>query len=132
MKGFTVLKKMVDKLVNAKAGEWEQCLGAALWAHRVSHSVVMGYTPYFLTYGRHPITPKQQLLSRRLGSGPTLLAERLDTLSLAFQDAARHTEDSRHYNMVLCNRKPMLVSCHLLLSLPRAGQAWTLIGITGL
>ena len=99
------IKEMVHKLVNAKAGEWEQCLGAALWAHRVRHSVVTGYTPYFLTYARHPITPKQQLLNRRLGSGPTLLAKRLDTLSLAFQEAAHHTEDSHHYNMVRLQQK---------------------------
>ena len=93
------IKEIIRKLVNAKAGEWERCLGPALWAHRVSHSVVTGYTPYFLTYGRHPITPKQKLLSCAIGSSESILAERLDTLSSAFQEAARRTEESRHSNM---------------------------------
>ena len=118
---------MVCKLVNAKAGEWEQCLGDALWAHRVSHSVVTGYTPNFLTYGRHPITPKLQLLSRMLGSGPMLLAERLDTLSLAFQEQCA-IQKIIVVTWCACDTKLMPVSCHLgtmPVYLHRAGQAWT-------
>ena len=92
------LKDILRKMVNAQGTRWEECLGPALYAHRVSHSVVTGYTPYMLQYGRHPITPKQKLLSRRLGDGPALLASRLDDLSLAFKEAARRTEESRLYN----------------------------------
>ena len=79
------IKEIIQKLVNSRASHWE-CLGPALWVHREGCSVVTGYTPYFLTFGRHPITPKQKLLNRRMGSGPQLLAERLDELSLAFQE----------------------------------------------
>ena len=38
------IKEMIRKLVNSRAGAWEDCLGPALWAHRVSCSVVTGYT----------------------------------------------------------------------------------------
>ena len=96
------LKALIRKLVNSKASQWENCLGPALWAHRVSTSVVTGYSPYF---GRHPITPKQKLLSRPTGTGPELLAERLDELSAAFKEAARNTEESRVYNMARLQKR---------------------------
>ena len=93
------IKEIIRTLVNSRASDWEGCLNPALWAHQVSCSVVTGYTPYCLTFGRHPITSKQKLLNRRMGSGPELLTERLDELSLAFQEVARRTEASRYYNM---------------------------------
>ena len=107
------IKNMIRKLVNSRAGDWERCLGPALWAHRTSCSVVTGYTPYFLTYGRHPIVPKQKLLSRQANSGPELLAERLDELSLAFKEAARRTAESRVYNMQRLQRQANAKELHL-------------------
>ena len=91
-------KPLKEKLVNARSANWEKCLGPALWAHRVSQSVVTGFTPYFLTYGMHPVVPKKMLFSHKEGSGPQWIGEHLDELSLAFKDAARNTEDSRFYN----------------------------------
>ena len=92
------LKQILSRLVNARGGEWEECLGPALWAHRVSTSSVTGYSPYYLTYGRKPAVPHLRLLQRVIGTERDVLASRLDELSQAFKDAARHTEASRIYN----------------------------------
>lgn len=92
------LKGMLAKLVNARGGEWEECLGPALWGHRVSTSVVTGYSPYFLTFGRKPAVSHTRLLQRIEGMERDVLASRIDELSRAFKDAARNTEASRAYN----------------------------------
>ena len=92
------LKNILRKLVNARSGEWEDCLGSALWAHRVSASVVTGYNPYFLTFGRQPPVPWARLLCTPEGTETDVLAALLDELSRAFKDAARRTEESRLYN----------------------------------
>ena len=92
------LKNILRKLVNARSGEWEDCLGSALWAHRVSASVVTGYNPYFLTFGRQPPVPWARLLCTPEGTETDVLAARLDELSRAFKDATRRTEESRLYN----------------------------------
>ena len=92
------LKDILRKLVNARSGEWEDCLGPALWAHRVSTSLVTGYTPYFLTFGRQPQVPFARILCTPEGTEGHVLATRLDELSRAFKDAAQHTEESRLYN----------------------------------
>ena len=92
------LKQILSRLVNARGGEWEECLVPALWAHRVSTSSVTGYSLYYLTYGRKPAVSHLRLLQRVEGTERDVLASRLDELSQAFKDAARHTEASRIYN----------------------------------
>ena len=92
------LKSKLKKLVNSHVSKWEDVLGAALWSHRISTSSVTSYTPFFLQYGRNALPPRQRLLNRRLGSGHPNIAERIDTLSRAFDEAARNTEASRIHN----------------------------------
>ena len=67
------IKDMIRKVVNSRAGAWEDCLRPALWEHRVSCSVVTGYTPYFLTFGRHAIAPKQSCWIAKQGQAPKCL-----------------------------------------------------------
>ena len=93
------LKDMIRKLVNHKASEWEDCLGHALWAHRISTSTVTGFTPFYLQYGRRPRAPLTKLLNRTEGDDPRAIGERIDELARAFKEAARSTEDSRRYNL---------------------------------
>ena len=93
------LKDMIRKLVNHKASEWEDCLGHALWAHRISTSSVTGFTPFFLQYGRRPRAPPTKLLNRTEGDDPRAIGERIDELARAFKEAARSTEESRRYNL---------------------------------
>ena len=99
------LKMMVRKLVNARARDWEDKLGPALWAYRISCSNTTNYSPFMLTYGRPPIAPKQKLYARQQGAGPELIAERLDELSLAFKDAAQNAEAARVYNLARLRRE---------------------------
>ena len=93
------LKDMIRKLVNHQSNAWEDCLGQALWAHRISTSTVTGFTPYFLQYGRRPRAPLTRLLNRTEGDDPRAIGERIDRLAQAFKEAARSTEDSRRYNL---------------------------------
>ena len=93
------LKDMIRKLVNHQSNAWEDCLGQALWAHRISTSTVTGFTPYFLQYGRPPRAPLTRLLNRTEGDDPRAIGERIDRLAQAFKEAARSTEDSRRYNL---------------------------------
>ena len=93
------LKDMIRKLVNHKASDWEDCLGQALWAHRISTSSVTGFTPFYLQYGRRPRAPLTKLLNRTEGDDPRAIGERIDELARAFKEAARSTEDSRRYNL---------------------------------
>ena len=50
------LKNVLRKLVNNRSAEWEEQLGAALWAHRVTRGP-NGFTPFQLQYGREPRVP---------------------------------------------------------------------------
>ena len=93
------LKDMIRKLVNHQSSNWEDCLGQALWAHRISTSSVTGFTPFFLQYGRRPRAPLTKLLNRTEGDDPRAIGERIDRLAQAFQEAARSTEESRRYNL---------------------------------
>ena len=92
------IKAILRKLVNARGGEWEDCLGPALWDHRVSTSDVTGYSPYFLTYGRQPPVPWARLWAPPAEAENHVLASRVEELSEAFREAAKHTERSRLYN----------------------------------
>ena len=92
------IKAILRKLVNARGSEWEDCLGPALWAHRVSTSDVTGYSPYFLTYGRQPPVPWARLWAPPAETENHVLASRVEELSEAFREAAKRTERSRLYN----------------------------------
>ena len=92
------LKQLLSKLVNAQGGEWEECLGPALWGHRLSTSTVTWYSPYFLTFGQKPGLPHLRLLQHVEGTERDVLATRIDELSKAFKEVAHDTEASKAYN----------------------------------
>lgn len=92
------MKSMIRKLVNNRACEWEDQLGQALWAHRISTSTVTGYTPFFLQYGRKPRAPLTRMLGRTEGCDSRAIGDRIDRLAQAFKEAARATQESRKYN----------------------------------
>lgn len=92
------LKQIIRKLVTKWNSRWEEELGHALFAHRISTSIVTGYTPYFLMYGRRPRIPASSMLRRLEGEDPTVVGDRLDALASALKEAARNTEESRKHN----------------------------------
>ena len=51
------LKDSIRKLVNNQTARWEEELGQALWAYRVSDSKARGSSPFYLLYGREPDRP---------------------------------------------------------------------------
>ena len=89
------LKTMLKRLINGQRAHWEDQLGVALYAYRISTSTVTGHTPFMLQYCRPPRAPLTRLLdedqSRTLGNRLQLQAELM-------QEAARATADSRRYN----------------------------------
>ena len=119
-------KQLLTKLANGRGGEWEDCLGPALWAHRVSTSSVTGYSPFFLTFGRRPWLPHQGLLRPVEGTERDVLASRIHDLSQAFKEAARRTEESRVYNRERLARQAragvLHVGDHVVVFASEAGQ----------
>ena len=83
------LKSIIRKLVNNNPNSWEEVLGHALWAVRISTSTVTGFTPFFLQFGRRPRVPLSKMLGRTDGSDPRAIGARIELLSDAFKQAAR-------------------------------------------
>src|SRR5260221_9916726 len=49
--------KAIWKVVQGDTGQWLSWLGYALWANRTMVKRNMGYLPYYLLYGQHPLHP---------------------------------------------------------------------------
>lgn len=92
------MKDMLKKMVNSRAADWEKYLGDVLLAYRTTVSGSTGFSPFFLTYGRHPNRPHTNLLYRQLGDEKTEVARRVDDLADAVQEAVRNRAISRQYN----------------------------------
>ena len=52
-----MLFHMIGKLVCDKKAQWEQCLPELLQAYNSTRSVVTGYWPHYLMFGRHACLP---------------------------------------------------------------------------
>ena len=52
-----MLFRMVGKLASDKIAQWEQHLPELLWAYNSTRSVVTGYSPHYLMFGRCPCLP---------------------------------------------------------------------------
>ena len=48
---------MIGKLLHNKKAQWEQHLPELLQAYNSTQSVVTGYSPHYLMFGRHPCLP---------------------------------------------------------------------------
>ena len=90
------LKELLNKAINNQPATWENNLGSALQAQRVSVHASTGYTPFFLMYGRQPREPLNFLLHKDC---PTyMFGPRLAEMTQAFQEARRQTEKVRKWN----------------------------------
>ncbi len=49
--------KAIWKVIQGDTGQWPLWLGYALWADRTTVKRNMGYSPYYLLYGQHPLHP---------------------------------------------------------------------------
>ena len=94
------MKDMLKKMVNSRAGQWEHFLGDVLTAYRTTCSGSTGFTPFYLTYGRHPNRPHGNLLHRDLDDVKTSAGRRVDALAEALQEAVCNRKVSRQYNIL--------------------------------
>ncbi len=89
------LKRILKKMINGERADWEDRLGTALAAYRISTSVVTGHSPFMLRYAHPPRFP----LTRLLGDDPSRnFNNRLELQADLMQAAAKATEDSRVHN----------------------------------
>ena len=51
------LRHMIGKLDLEKCRKWVSYLGSVLIAYNTTRLLVMGYSPYFLMFGRRPLLP---------------------------------------------------------------------------
>ena len=51
------LEDMLRIFVNYRLDNWDECLTAAEFAYNNSVQALSGYSPFYLDYGQHPITP---------------------------------------------------------------------------
>ena len=96
------LKEMLSRLINNDHHNWESQLAAALTAYRHSTSVVTGYTPFYLLYGRRGRLPLVK--SFQVATGPAHNA-RLYELAKALTNAKEMTARSRQYNRERINQR---------------------------
>jgi transposase InsO family protein len=88
------LKGVLKKLVNSRAGKWEEALGEAIMAYRTVSSDSTKFSPFYLTYGRHPIKGRERRVTGTEGE-KQMLAYRVDELSRALEQAVHNREESR-------------------------------------
>ena len=97
------LKELLQKAVNNQPSTWENHLGSALQAQRVSVHASTGFTPFFIMYGRHPREPLNFLLHKDL---PTYqFGPRLAEMTDAFKTARIQTEATRTWNRNRISKK---------------------------
>ena len=96
-------KEMLTKRINNQPESWEDHVGDALFAHRISVSSVTGYSPYYLMYGRQPRVPLTRLL--QASTKASHFGNRLDNLAEAFSNTQQNTRDVRQANRDRINKK---------------------------
>lgn len=92
------LKTILRKLVNSRANRWEEFLGDAILAYRTVCSGSTGFSPFYLTYGRHPNKPFLGIKRTKEDGEEFNLARQVEDLSLALKEAVENREFSRRYN----------------------------------
>src|SRR5260370_36508293 len=55
--GHRVWIESMWHVLKGKTNEWPSFVGYILWADQVTTKKNMGYTPYYLLYGQHPLMP---------------------------------------------------------------------------
>ena len=88
-------KGLLSDIIDNQPLTWEDRVGDALAAYRISVSSVTGYSPFYLLYGRRPRMALEKTLSVRTNDH---FDNRLDQLAQALQQARSNTADSRAGN----------------------------------
>ncbi len=52
-----VLGTLLAKLVSENRIDWDEHLSTMIFSYRIAYKVAIGYTPYQLVYGLHPLMP---------------------------------------------------------------------------
>jgi hypothetical protein len=58
-----VIGRLFTKLVNEKRIDRDEHLSIILFSYRIVYKVAIGYTPYRLVYGLHPLTTIEYVMS---------------------------------------------------------------------
>ena len=104
-RAIKTLKSMLTKLLDGKRADWEERLAEVLMAYRNSVSVVTGFTPFQLLYGRRSRLPLAACADRNDATAVPPFGNRLYDLSVMLNRARANTEQSRHYNRERLRRK---------------------------
>ncbi len=57
-----VLGTLLTKLINENKTDWDEYLSTMLFSYRTTYKVAIGYTPYQLVYGLHPLMPIEYIM----------------------------------------------------------------------
>ncbi len=96
------LKRILKKLINGDRADWEDRLGTALTAYRISTSTVTGQSPFMLRYAHPPRYP----LTRLMEDDPSRnFNNRLELQADLMRAAAKATEESRVHNRARLERQ---------------------------
>ncbi len=57
-----VLRILSSKLVSENRIDWDEHLSTMLFAYKTSYKIAIGYTPYQLVYGLHPLMPTKYII----------------------------------------------------------------------
>ena len=89
------LRRMIGKLDPEKCQKWPAHLGSVLIAYNATWSLVMGYSPYYLMFGRRPRLPIDLLFPTHREHNLTLtIDEYVETLYKRLRKSVKMAEDS--------------------------------------
>ncbi len=57
-----VLGTLLTKLVSGNRINWDEHLSTMLFSYKIAYKIVIGYTPYQLVYGLHPLMPIEYIV----------------------------------------------------------------------
>jgi hypothetical protein len=52
----------LTKLINDNKTNWDEHLSTMLFSYKTTYKVAIGYTPYQLVYGLHPLMPIEYIM----------------------------------------------------------------------
>ncbi len=52
----------MTKLINDNKTNWDEHLSTMLFSYKTTYKVAIGYTPYQLVYGLHPLMPIEYIM----------------------------------------------------------------------
>jgi hypothetical protein len=53
----------LSKLVSENTTDWDEHLSIVLFSYIITYNIIIGYTPYQLVYGLHPLIPIEYIIS---------------------------------------------------------------------